>query len=175
MQQKVGANGIDKVGSAYQILDRSSGDGPLVEAPSIAKLPDGRYVLFFSSNCFYTIDYDVTYAIADSQYFPVNVQIVHVLTRNSNQAFPVLTPSTAHCSSRRARTASGHPAAPASPPTGSTCSSMRTSLPAPASAGPGVPPSPGTATLQMPRHREDERRHNYEFPVSILMFTPSIS
>ncbi|KAL1636921.1 hypothetical protein SLS56_001018 [Neofusicoccum ribis] len=66
MQQKVAGNGIDKIGDPYQVLDRSDADGPLVEAPSIAKLPDGRYVLFFSSNCFYTINYDVTYAIANS-------------------------------------------------------------------------------------------------------------
>ncbi|KAH7031943.1 putative endo-arabinase [Macrophomina phaseolina] len=66
MQQKVAGNGIDKIGDAYQVLDRSDADGPLVEAPSIAKLPNGHYVLFFSSNCFYTIDYDVTYAIAPS-------------------------------------------------------------------------------------------------------------
>ncbi|KAK0647877.1 Extracellular endo-alpha-(1-_5)-L-arabinanase 2 [Lasiodiplodia hormozganensis] len=65
MQQKVAGNGIDKIGSPYQVLDRDDNDGPLVEAPSIAKLPDGRYVLFFSSNCFYSINYDVTYAIAD--------------------------------------------------------------------------------------------------------------
>ncbi|KAL0259194.1 hypothetical protein SLS55_006699 [Diplodia seriata] len=66
MQQKVAGNGIDKIGGAYQVLDRDDADGPLVEAPSIAKLPDGRYVMFFSSNCFYSINYDVTYAIANS-------------------------------------------------------------------------------------------------------------
>lgn len=70
MQQKVAGNGIDKIGSPYQVLDRDDNDGPLVEAPSIAKLPDGRYVLFFSSNCFYSINYDVTYAIADSKLLP---------------------------------------------------------------------------------------------------------
>ncbi|KAF2145987.1 glycoside hydrolase family 43 protein [Aplosporella prunicola CBS 121167] len=66
MQQKVAGNGIDKIGGAYQLLDRSDGDGPLIEAPSIGKLADGRYVLFFSSNCYSTINYDVTYALADS-------------------------------------------------------------------------------------------------------------
>lgn len=66
LQQKVAGNGIDKIGNAYQVLGRSAADGPVVEAPSIAKLPDGRYVLFFSSNCFYTPEYDVTYAIANS-------------------------------------------------------------------------------------------------------------
>ncbi|KAK7515195.1 glycosyl hydrolase [Phyllosticta citriasiana] len=68
MQQKVGSNGIDKVGNPYQILtnDVPSVDGPDVEAPSIAKLPTGGYVLFFSSNCFTTINYNVNYATASS-------------------------------------------------------------------------------------------------------------
>ncbi|KAF4308635.1 glycoside hydrolase family 43 protein [Botryosphaeria dothidea] len=65
MQQKIAGNGIDKLGEPYQILDRSDDDGPLVEAPSIAKLPDGRYVLFFSSGCF-SADYHLKYALADS-------------------------------------------------------------------------------------------------------------
>ncbi|KAK8247059.1 putative endo-arabinase [Phyllosticta capitalensis] len=68
MQQKVGSNGIDKVGDPYQILTNSdsSVDGPDVEAPSIAKFSDGRYVLFFSSNCYTTINYNVNYATASS-------------------------------------------------------------------------------------------------------------
>lgn len=66
MQQKIAGNGIDKLGEPYQILDRSDDDGPLVEAPSIAKLPDGRYVLFFSSGCF-SADYHLKYALADSE------------------------------------------------------------------------------------------------------------
>lgn len=72
LQQKVAGNGIDKIGNAYQVLGRSAADGPVVEAPSIAKLPDGRYVLFFSSNCFYTPEYDVTYAIANSKFPPTH-------------------------------------------------------------------------------------------------------
>ncbi|KAH7048298.1 putative endo xylanase [Macrophomina phaseolina] len=65
MLQQVSANGIDKIGDPIVLLDREEPDGPLIEAPSIAKLPDGRYVLFFSSNC-WQFDYDLSYALADS-------------------------------------------------------------------------------------------------------------
>ncbi|KAF2085715.1 glycoside hydrolase family 43 protein [Saccharata proteae CBS 121410] len=66
MQQKVQGDGITPIGNAYEVLDRDDGDGPLVEAPSIMRTSDGRYILFFSSNCYSTINYDVTYAIADN-------------------------------------------------------------------------------------------------------------
>lgn len=84
MQQKVGSNGIDKVGDPYQILTNSdsSVDGPDVEAPSIAKFSDGRYVLFFSSNCYTTINYNVNYATASSKFsvFPLDLQIKNCLS-----------------------------------------------------------------------------------------------
>ena len=39
-------------------------DGPLIEAPSLMRAPDGTYILFFSSNCFVGPLYDVDYATA---------------------------------------------------------------------------------------------------------------
>ena len=65
MLQKVGPDGFTKVGAAVQILDRSHAAGPLVEAPNLVRSADGKYVLFFSSNCFSTKWYDISYAIAD--------------------------------------------------------------------------------------------------------------
>ena len=43
----------------------SEQDGPYVEAPSLSKL-NGKYVLFYSSNCFVTPKYDVSYALASN-------------------------------------------------------------------------------------------------------------
>lgn len=64
MIQKVGPDGITHIGGATQILDRDSGDGLLVEAPSMALVPGGTYVLFFSSGRYTDGSYDTSYATA---------------------------------------------------------------------------------------------------------------
>ncbi|KAH7363149.1 glycosyl hydrolase family 43 protein [Plectosphaerella cucumerina] len=65
MLQEVDAvDGHTKIGPPVQILDRTAADGPLVEAPSIALLSDGTYVLFYSSFCFSSSRYNVNYATA---------------------------------------------------------------------------------------------------------------
>ncbi|KAI9694414.1 MAG: hypothetical protein M1822_000030 [Bathelium mastoideum] len=65
MLQQMAPDGITVRGDAVQILDRDEGDGPLVEAPYLRKYGD-KYVLFFSSNCFSSPGYDVSYAVADN-------------------------------------------------------------------------------------------------------------
>lgn len=65
MLQKVAADGFTLQGPPTTILDRDSADGPLVEAPSIAK-KGGQYYLFFSSNCWSSEQYDTSFAIASS-------------------------------------------------------------------------------------------------------------
>ncbi|KIX10520.1 uncharacterized protein Z518_01603 [Rhinocladiella mackenziei CBS 650.93] len=62
--QEVGPDGVSLVGDAVQILDRDDLDGPLIEAPSLHRSDEGIYFLFFSSNCFTTPKYDVSYATA---------------------------------------------------------------------------------------------------------------
>lgn len=69
MLQRMSADGTATDGSApVQILDRSDADGPLIEAPSLVRVQDSSsaggwlYILFFSSNCYLTPDYDVSYA-----------------------------------------------------------------------------------------------------------------
>lgn len=62
LQQVDPKDGITHIGNPQQILDRGSGDGPLIEAPSLIKSPGGVYVLFFSSNCYNTPLYDISYA-----------------------------------------------------------------------------------------------------------------
>ncbi|EXJ80384.1 hypothetical protein A1O1_08528 [Capronia coronata CBS 617.96] len=70
MLQEVGSDGISLVGDAIQILDRDDFDGPLIEAPSLHRSEEGIYFLFFSSNCYTTPKYDVSYATATSIYGP---------------------------------------------------------------------------------------------------------
>jgi beta-xylosidase len=69
MLQEVAADGITPIGAATQILDRIDSDGPLVEAPNLAIL-NGQYYLFFSSNCYSTTAYDVSFAVSSSVYGP---------------------------------------------------------------------------------------------------------
>ncbi|KAL8409998.1 hypothetical protein RB594_008187 [Gaeumannomyces avenae] len=56
---------LQEVCSAVQILDRADVDGPLVEAPALARTRDGgSYVLLFSSHCFSSPRYNINYAVA---------------------------------------------------------------------------------------------------------------
>ncbi|KAK3309455.1 glycosyl hydrolase [Chaetomium strumarium] len=58
-------DGVTLVGEAETILDRDPElDGPLVEAPSLVRA-GGKFVLFYSSHCFNSPDYDVKYATAE--------------------------------------------------------------------------------------------------------------
>lgn len=66
MIQPVEEDGVTFAGSATEILTNDANDGPLVEGPSLMKASDGTYVLFFSSNCYMTTDYDVSYATSSS-------------------------------------------------------------------------------------------------------------
>lgn len=70
MLQEVGPDGITLVGNAVQVLDRDDYDGPLIEAPSLYRSVEGIYFLFFSSNCFTTPKYDVSYATATNIWGP---------------------------------------------------------------------------------------------------------
>jgi len=61
--QKLQGDGLTPAGDPVQILDRSTEDGALVEAPNIVH-QDGVYFLFFSSHCYLTSNYDIRYATA---------------------------------------------------------------------------------------------------------------
>ncbi len=63
LQQVNAADGYSKIGEPIQLITNGPADGPVVEAPSLSYL-GGKYVLFFSSNCFATTLYDVSYATA---------------------------------------------------------------------------------------------------------------
>ncbi|KAI9672236.1 MAG: hypothetical protein M1831_002050 [Alyxoria varia] len=64
MIQPVENDGYTKKGKPTTILHRGKKDGPLVEAPQVIQ-KDGKYILFFSSNCYATEWYDIAYAFAD--------------------------------------------------------------------------------------------------------------
>lgn len=51
MLQKMHKNGTTPDGPAVQILDRTTEDGPLIEAPDISRSKEGVYFLFYSSGC----------------------------------------------------------------------------------------------------------------------------
>jgi beta-xylosidase len=63
MLQQLAADGFTPVGAPIQLIDRGDADGPLIEAPNII-LHNGVYIIFFSSNCFNTPLYDISYATA---------------------------------------------------------------------------------------------------------------
>jgi hypothetical protein len=64
--QKMYSDGITPDGAPITILDRTPDDGPLVEAPVLARSDDGVYFLFFSSGCTFNNDYNVKYATSNS-------------------------------------------------------------------------------------------------------------
>lgn len=64
--QAVGTDGYTKQGSATTLLNHEGlGDDGILEAPVLIKV-SGTYFLFFSSGCFTTSNYDVSYATASS-------------------------------------------------------------------------------------------------------------
>ncbi|KAJ5980604.1 glycosyl hydrolase [Penicillium waksmanii] len=63
MLQGLNSDAVTPNGDPTQLLDRDDADGPLIEAPSLAKV-DGTFYLTFSSNVYSTKDYDVSYATA---------------------------------------------------------------------------------------------------------------
>lgn len=64
--QPVASDGVTFTGSQTNILNLSPADGPDIEAPSMMRDAAGNYILFFSSNCYSTPQYDVSYAYGNS-------------------------------------------------------------------------------------------------------------
>ncbi|KAI4719829.1 glycoside hydrolase family 43 protein [Aureobasidium sp. EXF-10727] len=50
LQQVSTNNGFTKIGLPTPLIVNDPADGPYVEAPSLTKMPDGTYVLYYSSN-----------------------------------------------------------------------------------------------------------------------------
>ncbi|KAF5389062.1 hypothetical protein D9757_004999 [Collybiopsis confluens] len=84
MIQKLTADGTAFASGsvATQILDRDDIDGPLVEAPSLTRSAEGIYFLTFSSNCYSSSLYDVSYATASHILGPYTKQPWLMITGN---------------------------------------------------------------------------------------------
>ncbi len=67
MIQQMQRDGITLVGSPSKILDNvgANNDG-IVEAPSLYKISDGNYVLFYSAHCFDDDNYDIEAAFSST-------------------------------------------------------------------------------------------------------------
>lgn len=61
LQQVDPSDGVTLIGEPQQILDRGPADGPLIEAPNLIRIDDD-FILFFSSNCWSSDQYDISYA-----------------------------------------------------------------------------------------------------------------
>ena len=62
LQEVDPSDGITMLGKPKQVLDRDQADGPLIEAPSLIRSEQGWYFLFYSSGCFTSPGYSVSYA-----------------------------------------------------------------------------------------------------------------
>lgn len=63
--QQVGADGTTLIGQPVTLLNHNgAADDGIIEAPSLARARNGLYVLSFSSGCFTTPNYTVSYATA---------------------------------------------------------------------------------------------------------------
>ncbi|KAK7530490.1 glycosyl hydrolase [Phyllosticta citricarpa] len=67
MLQAVSSDGLTPIGTPTAILQHAGlSDAGLIEAPSLFKTASGTYILFFSSGCFNSDNYTVSYATADA-------------------------------------------------------------------------------------------------------------
>ncbi|KAK8154665.1 glycosyl hydrolase [Phyllosticta citrichinensis] len=67
MLQAVDSSGLHPIGTPTAILQHAGvADDGLIEAPSLFKTASGTYILFFSSGCFNSDNYTVSYATASA-------------------------------------------------------------------------------------------------------------
>jgi beta-xylosidase len=63
---QMAGDGYTVTGTPNRLINREYADGPLIEAPALAKQDNGQYVLYFSSQCFIDANYDTSYAVSDT-------------------------------------------------------------------------------------------------------------
>ena len=67
MLQKVGRDALTLQGSPKKILDNlGAADNGITESPSLTRASNGRFILFFSTHCFSSDDYNIEYAWSDT-------------------------------------------------------------------------------------------------------------
>ncbi|VUC36756.1 unnamed protein product [Clonostachys rosea] len=65
--QKMNRDALTLVGSAKTILDNEgASNNGVVEAPTVHKISDGRFILFYSAHCYSSDDYDIEYAFSNT-------------------------------------------------------------------------------------------------------------
>jgi len=91
MQQVSSTDYFTPIGAAFEILDRSDADGPLIEAPALVQ-GNGHYFLFFSSNCYSGTLYDLSYAVATSATGPYTKSSAPLLVTGTFDGVPLISP-----------------------------------------------------------------------------------
>lgn len=67
MIQRMARDALTLLDSPSQILDNEgASNNGVVEAPSLYKIADGNYVLFYSAHCYSSDDYDIEYAFSST-------------------------------------------------------------------------------------------------------------
>jgi len=61
----MGGDGYTVTGTPERLINRDDRDGPLIEAPTLTRQDNGKYVLYFSSQCYTDANYDTSYAVSD--------------------------------------------------------------------------------------------------------------
>lgn len=92
MPQQLAANGVTPLNEPIDLLDHGDADGPLIEAPNMI-LVNGMYFLFFSSDCYTTTLYDVSYATATSVKGPFTKSSAPLMV--TNNSYEVIAPGSA--------------------------------------------------------------------------------
>ncbi|KAI1300600.1 glycoside hydrolase family 43 protein [Xylaria venustula] len=65
--QRVARDALTLLDSPSQILDNEgASNNGVVEAPSLYKIADGNYILFYSAHCYSSDDYDIEYAFSST-------------------------------------------------------------------------------------------------------------
>lgn len=80
---RLDSDAVSPMGAPVTILENGQYDGPLIEAPSLIRV-ESAYVLFFSSNCYSTTLYDVSYATSTSLMGPYTKATTPLLTTGND-------------------------------------------------------------------------------------------
>ncbi|KAH8586582.1 glycosyl hydrolase [Bisporella sp. PMI_857] len=65
--QRVARNGVTLLDSPRTILDnKGAANNGVVEAPSLYKIANGNYILFYSAHCYSSDNYDIEYAFSST-------------------------------------------------------------------------------------------------------------
>ncbi|KAK5088435.1 hypothetical protein LTR05_002653 [Lithohypha guttulata] len=88
--QQIEEDGVTRIGEPIEVLDRDEADGVLVEAPSLFYSESQElYFMTFSSNCYSTEHYDISFAFSEHLTMPFTKSSYPLIT---TQTGPVTAP-----------------------------------------------------------------------------------